>query len=439
MAEKTPTEIGNLMLCAQTIQKFADSCGDHAALLYDEKFRRWRQRDPAACPWHLKNVELYQEAVVLGLDFKLKTKKQPFCSPPKHKYCFLYNNHETCPKGNACPHPHVSVTSVQGYTGGNSALNPKVPQNTIQTILLTPQTNPLQLTNDQSISTQIQVYSLTHYLQNYESELANFLLQGFTFGFKIPYKGPRQFRLSRNLSSIEGKEHILQQRIDQELKHQRIAGPFCKPPFPNIQISPLGLVPKNSPGEFRLIHHLSFPEKASINHHIPKEFCTVQYQSIHNAIEIIKQVGKGALLAKIDIENAYKQIPIHPSDFELLGFMINNQYYYDKTLPFGLSYSCNLFEKFSTALQWILTTKFGVQHCVHMLDDFLFIGAPSSPECYSSSLAFYVLAKDIGLPIKSEKTVYPTTILTFLGLELDTVQFQDRLPNGKLIQLQTEI
>lgn len=87
---------------------------------------------------------------------------------------------------------------------------------------------------------------------------------------------------------------------------------------------------------------------------------------------------KGALLAKIDIENAYKQIPIHLSDFELLGFMINNQYYYAKTLPFGLSYSCNLFEKFSTALQWILTTKFGVQHCVHMLDDFLFIGAPSS-------------------------------------------------------------
>lgn len=278
---------------------------------------------------------------------------------------------EPAQKAMLAPTP-MSVSSVLGNTGGNSALNSKVPQNTIQTILPTTQTNPLQLTKDQSISTPIRIYSLTHYLQNYESELANFLIQGFTFGFKIPYKGPRQFRLSKNLSSIEGKEHILQQRIDQELKHQRIAGPFCKPPFPNIQISPLGLVPKKSPGEFRLIHHLSFPEKASINHHIPKEFCTVQYQSIHNAIEIIKQVGKGALLAKIDIENAYKQIPIHPSDFELLGFMINNQYYYDKTLPLGLSYSCNLFEKFSTALQWILTTKFGVQHCVHMLDDFLF-------------------------------------------------------------------
>lgn len=29
--------------------------------------------------------------------------------------------------------------------------------------------------------------------------------------------------------------------------------------------------------------------------------------------------------------------------------MIDIKYYFDKTLPFGLSYSCNLLEKFSTA------------------------------------------------------------------------------------------
>lgn len=39
-------------------------------------------------------------------------------------------------------------------------------------------------------------------------------------------------------------------------------------------------------------------------------------------------------------------------------------------------------------------------------------------------MAFYTLARDIGLPIKAKKTVYPTTILTFLGLELDTLKFE---------------
>ena len=45
-----------------------------------------------------------------------------------------------------------------------------------------------------------------------------------------------------------------------------------------------------------------------------------------------------------------------------------------------------------------------LKHCLHMLDDCLFIGPPNSSECHKSLLAFHVLAKDLGLPIKSEKT-----------------------------------
>lgn len=105
------------------------------------------------------------------------------------------------------------------------------------------------------------------------------------------------------------------QRLQQESKAKRIAGPFSAPPFPNLQVSPLGLVPKKAPGEFRLIHNLSYPEGNSINDHIPDHLCTVQYQSVDTAISLIQQLGPGAFLAKTDIENAYKQVPIHPTDF----------------------------------------------------------------------------------------------------------------------------
>lgn len=54
-------------------------------------------------------------------------------------------------------------------------------------------------------------------------------------------------------------------------------------------------------------------------------------------------------------------------------------------------------------------------------------------------LAFFSLAKDINLPIKYEKTVYLTTTLTFLGLELDTLKFEIRLPTDKLEHLKSEI
>ena len=143
----------------------------------------------------------------------------------------------------------------------------------------------------------------------------------------------------------------------------------------------------------------------------------------------------GALLAKTDLENAYKLVPVHPDDFELLGFSIDGKFYYDKTLPFGLSYACNLFEKFSSALQWILHDKFAVVHCVHILDDVLFIGYPNSPGCHDALIAFHTLANDINLPIKSEKTVSQCTTLTFMGLEIDSIKFEIRLPEDKLLRL----
>lgn len=56
------------MTYAQIVQRISDACGDTAALTFDDKFRRWRENDPGSCPWQLKNVELYQEAVFfLGL------------------------------------------------------------------------------------------------------------------------------------------------------------------------------------------------------------------------------------------------------------------------------------------------------------------------------------------------------------------------------------
>jgi hypothetical protein len=335
------------------------------------------------------------------------------------------------------------VATAKGNMAESNVLNPNLtpcPGQTQQQAQEPSQPLPAKnLSKTHQISTPINANTLSNYLIGYNFSAKSFLVNGFTKGFHIPFTGKRQFRLSNNLASIKGHQPVVQLRIQQELEARRVAGPFLNPPFQNIQVSPLGLVPKKEVGEFRLIHHLSHPEGDSINDHIPSQFCSVQYQTIEDAIAVIRTLGPGTLLAKSDIENAYKQIPIHPDDFELLGFQIENRYYFDKTLPFGLSYSCNLFEKFSSALQWILEQKFSVRHCIHVLDDFLFLGPPRSSSCYSALMSFYQLAHDIGLPIKSSKTVYPTTTLTFLGLELDTKKFEIRLPQDKLTNLQQEI
>lgn len=55
-----PSEVVHLMTYAQIIQGIAKTCGDDAALEYDENFRQWRQYAPDMCPWNQKNVDSFR-------------------------------------------------------------------------------------------------------------------------------------------------------------------------------------------------------------------------------------------------------------------------------------------------------------------------------------------------------------------------------------------
>ena len=80
-------------------------------------------------------------------------------------------------------------------------------------------------------------------------------------------------------------------------------------------------------GSWRLINHLSAPVGSSINDFIdPNEF-SLQYSSIDEAIKICYTLGRGALLAKVDLKNAFRQCPVRREDWELLGIHWRNVFY----------------------------------------------------------------------------------------------------------------
>ena len=196
-------------------------------------------------------------------------------------------------------------------------------------------------------------------------------------------------------------------------------------------ISPIGVVPKKEPGAYRLIHHLSYPHGNSINDGISDIYTKVTYSRVDDAISILKQLKTGSFLAKTDIQSAFRIMPIHPSCYHLLGFKMNNMYFYDKCLPMGLSSSCQLFERLSTALEWYLKHKLHISHVIHILDDFLFID--QHQELCSKSLHLFIKAcQTMGIPIAHNKTFEPHTTLSFAGIELDTVRQEARLPADKL-------
>ena len=150
--------------------------------------------------------------------------------------------------------------------------------------------------------TAVKVDRLDFLLNGYSPSLKQFLVNGFSCGFRIGFAGERQCYESPNLKSALEKPDIVISKLHKELEAGRIAGPFAVPPFPNFRCSPLGIVPKKDPSEFRLIHHLSYPQGSSVNDFIPDDCSSVRYASINDAISVIKQTGAGCFMAKTDVK-----------------------------------------------------------------------------------------------------------------------------------------
>ena len=269
-------------------------------------------------------------------------------------------------------------------------------------------------------------------MEGYEEDKKNYILDGFREGFSIGCTNVNSIKEPKNLKSAYANPSVVDAKLQRELDAGRMIGPFDRSPYPNTIISPIGLHPKKS-GDFRLITHLSYPPGLSVNDAIPNEMATVQYATVGHAISIIKSIGKGAYLAKTDIKNAFRIMPIKPSEYRLLGIKWRGSYFIDRSLVMGCSSSCKIFEAFSTALEWVARNKLGIPGIIHILDDYLII-ARTKHECLRQLNAFLQFCSDCGIPIAQEKTLGPEQVLPFAGIELDCVRMLARLPDDKLIK-----
>ncbi|XP_070190042.1 uncharacterized protein [Littorina saxatilis] len=207
----------------------------------------------------------------------------------------------------------------------------------------------------------------------------------------------------------------------------------------DLIVSPVGLVEKSTPGEHRLIFDLSYPhEDSSVNGGIPAELCAVQYTSFDAVTCMVKKLGQGSHLVKVDIKSAFRLLPLHPLDFGLMGMLVEGMFFVDKALPFGCSISCSLFEKFSTFLEWCVKQASFSCDVIHYLDDFCGGGA-SSEQAQAMLDSMLSTFCDLGVPIAADKVEGPTTCLKFLGLIVDTVALQVRIPQDKLMELKRQV
>jgi hypothetical protein len=148
---------------------------------------------------------------------------------------------------------------------------------------------------------------------------AHRLVHDIIHGVDIGYRGARTLQVvSRNFVVGDAETKAVTDSMVEEAALHRIIGPFDRPPFPYFRCSPLKTVEKKgNPGKFRIIHHLSHPHQRSINSSTLDWPChLVRFDQV---VQMVRTLGVGCYMAKVDIKAAYRTVPIRPADWPLLG------------------------------------------------------------------------------------------------------------------------
>ena len=255
------------------------------------------------------------------------------------------------------------------------------------------------------VATPLHVEAWCRELANYpDGRLTRYLLRGFTQGFRIGFTHDAQLKTSkRNMHSASEHPAVIRDYIHSERAAGRIVGPVQGPQSVLVHTSPIGVIPKkHSTSKWRLIVDLSSPTSCSVNDGIDRPLCSLQYAGVDEAISIVQRLGRGCILAKLDLKNTYRIVPVHPDDRHVLGLSWEHQVFLEAALPFGLRSAPKIFSAVADALLWIMS-QHGVRTAIHYLDDFLFAGPPASTECHMALSTARRTCDTLGVPIAPEK------------------------------------
>ena len=279
---------------------------------------------------------------------------------------------------------------------------------------------------NEDIYTPVDPQGLREHLHGYHD--AHYVISGFEQGFSL---GVQAKPLLRPYTKIIPVKPALKEKLMDEAKKGRILGPYKTSPITDLMISPVCVIPKSDGKKFRMIFNLSHPADWSVNDNIPKDKTSVTYCAVAEVAHWIVHRQGPWFLAKADLSDAYRMVPIKKSDWKFLGMRLGQDIFVDRCLPMGAASSCAIFQRISNALAWMIKT-ISTTYCMvfNYLDDFLFL-AKSHQECQQSLTTFIDLCNKLGVPISTEKTIPPSTSLVFLGIGINALRLELFIPPEK--------
>lgn len=105
------------------------------------------------------------------------------------------------------------------------------------------------------------------------------------------------------MESARQRLQVISEYLHKELTLGRMLGPFVETQsLPPLHANRFSVIPKgHNTGKWRLTMDLSYPPNQSVNDSIDPSLCLMVYTTVDDAADIVTQLGKGALMAKVDI------------------------------------------------------------------------------------------------------------------------------------------
>ena len=271
-----------------------------------------------------------------------------------------------------------------------------------------------------------------------DKDIVEWLRYGWPSG-RLPTL-PEPCKTTKNHKGAAEYPTELMKYIQKEKGKEAVMGPFDKMPFrARVGISPLTTRPKKSSTDRRVILDLSFPMGQAINDGMSKDEyigleAKLTFPKVDELCFRVFQLGHGCCLFKIDLSRYFRQIPLDPGDYSLIGYIIEGKIYFDKVLPMGMRTAPYIAQRVSNALAHI-HRQMGY-FLLNYVDNFL--GAEVREKAWQAYQFLTRLLRDLQVDTSPEKLVAPTTRLDFLGITFDTVKQTIEIPQEKLEEIAQE-
>ena len=146
---------------------------------------------------------------------------------------------------------------------------------------------------------------------------------------------------------------------------------------------PIFTVKKPKPNAWRVIQNCAHKKGVDLcmNDFIPDEESNLRYVSLKENVLICKTAGPNGHLFTRDLEDGFYKVPLHPSQYPLMGMKWCGKIWIFKVLPQGLKSSPRIFARFGDAIEYMIVSENkdiafvnGIQMVRHYCDDFFGVG-----------------------------------------------------------------